>query len=260
MRLTSAPSRSAASSGSQPRPQTTLMTFQPAPRKNASSSWMILPLPRTGPSRRCRLQLTTKVRLSSSSLAASCSSATRLGLVHLAVAEERPDVLVAGVLDAAVVQVAVELSLVDRVHRAQAHRHGRELPEAGHEPRVRVGRQRPDLAVDDVRALLAEAVEVVLGENGPRGRPANTSRGPRGPGRRSGRRRRGGPGRGRSGSSRLRRASPPTHRSRCARRRPCPAAGPGARGSRRSSGSSADRPAPCPRRRGTRAPAPAGWC
>src|SRR3954466_14249978 len=41
----------------------TLMTFQPAPRKADSGSWMILPLPRTGPSSRCRLQLTTKVRL-----------------------------------------------------------------------------------------------------------------------------------------------------------------------------------------------------
>jgi hypothetical protein len=43
----------------------TLMTFQPAPRKFVSSSWMIFPLPRTGPSRRCRLQLMTKTRLSS---------------------------------------------------------------------------------------------------------------------------------------------------------------------------------------------------
>ena len=48
----------------------TLITFQPAPRKSPSSSWMILPLPRTGPSRRCRLQLTTKTRLSSFSRAA----------------------------------------------------------------------------------------------------------------------------------------------------------------------------------------------
>ena len=49
----------------------TLITFQPAPRNTASSSWMILPLPRTGPSRRCRLQLTTKIRLSSFSREAS---------------------------------------------------------------------------------------------------------------------------------------------------------------------------------------------
>ena len=68
--------------------------------------------------------------------------AARLGLVHLAVAEERPHVLVGGVLDAAVVQVLVELRLVDRVHRAEAHRHRRELPEVRHQPRVRVGRQR----------------------------------------------------------------------------------------------------------------------
>ena len=33
MRFTRAPSASAASSGSQSRPQMTLMTFQPAPRK-----------------------------------------------------------------------------------------------------------------------------------------------------------------------------------------------------------------------------------
>ncbi|CAM5691075.1 hypothetical protein STENM327S_02057 [Streptomyces tendae] len=70
MRLTRTPSRSWASSGSQVRSQTSLITFQPAPRKIDSSSWMILPLPRTGPSRRWRLQLTTKVRLSRPSRAA----------------------------------------------------------------------------------------------------------------------------------------------------------------------------------------------
>ena len=52
-------------------PQISLITFHPAPRKIASSSWMILPLPRTGPSSRCRLQLTTKIRLSSRSREAS---------------------------------------------------------------------------------------------------------------------------------------------------------------------------------------------
>ena len=60
---TRTPSTSRASSSSHSRPQMTLMTFQPAPRKTDSSSWMILPLPRTGPSRRCRLQLTTKVEV-----------------------------------------------------------------------------------------------------------------------------------------------------------------------------------------------------
>jgi len=51
----------------------TLMTFQPAPWNAASSSWMIFPFPRTGPSSRCRLQLTTQMRLSSPSRAASVS-------------------------------------------------------------------------------------------------------------------------------------------------------------------------------------------
>jgi hypothetical protein len=79
-----------ASSASQPLPQITLMTFQPAPRKIASSSWMILPLPRTGPSRRCRLQLMTNTRLSSFSRAGQANRAQRLRLVHLAVAHEGP--------------------------------------------------------------------------------------------------------------------------------------------------------------------------
>ncbi len=90
--------------------------------------------------------------------------AARLRLVHLAVAEEGPDVLLARVLDAAVVEVLVELRLVDGVHRADAHRHRRELPVVGQQPRVRVGRHGLDRPVDDVALLLAEAVELVLGE------------------------------------------------------------------------------------------------
>ncbi len=73
---------SRASSSSQRLPQITLMTFQPAPRNTASSSWMILPLPRTGPSRRCRLQLTTKMRLSSCSRAAIDSAPSVSGSSH----------------------------------------------------------------------------------------------------------------------------------------------------------------------------------
>ncbi|MCY1235797.1 hypothetical protein D9M72_484260 [compost metagenome] len=65
MRFISRPLVSRASRESHLLPHTTLITFQPAPRNSDSSSWMILPLPRTGPSRRCRLQLMTKIRLSS---------------------------------------------------------------------------------------------------------------------------------------------------------------------------------------------------
>ena len=102
----------------------------------------------------------TKVRLSSPSLRGHLDQAAAFRLVHLAVAEERPDVLVGGVLDAAVVQVVVEPGLVDRVHRAEAHRHRRELPEVRHQPRVRVRRE----AAAGVAVLLAEAVQLVGGQ------------------------------------------------------------------------------------------------
>ena len=88
--------------------------------------------------------------------------AERLDLVHLAVAQERPDMRVGRVGDAARVQVAVEPGLVDRADRADAHRHRRELPEVRHQPRVRVGRQ----AVGRVRLLLPEPVEL-LGRHAP---------------------------------------------------------------------------------------------
>ena len=84
-----------------------------------------------------------------------------LGLGHLAVAEERPHALVAGVGDAAVLEVAVEPCLVDRVDAGEAHRDGGELPEVRHQPRVGVRRQPGALAVLD---LLPEPVELLLVE------------------------------------------------------------------------------------------------
>ena len=115
-------SSSRAKSGSQSEPHSTLTTFQPAPAKRPSSSWMIEPLPRTGPSSRCRLQLTTKIRLSRPSRAASESAGERLRLVHLAVADERPHLAPGGLEDAAVLEVAQEARLVDRGDRPEAHR------------------------------------------------------------------------------------------------------------------------------------------
>ena len=135
----------------------TLMTFQPAPRKTASSSWITLPLPRTGPSRRCRLQLMTKTRLSSCSRVAMVERAERLRLVDLAVAHEAPHAALAGVVDLAVLQVAVEAGVVEGGDRAEAHRHRGELPEVGHQPGVRVARQAARRAAD----LPPEVVEVV---------------------------------------------------------------------------------------------------
>ena len=87
--------------------------------------------------------------------------AQRLGLTHLAVAEERPDVLLAGVLDAAVGEVAVETRLVDRVERGEPHRDRRELPEVRHQPGVRV---RREALADPVLHLLPEVPELLLGQ------------------------------------------------------------------------------------------------
>ena len=67
--------------------------------------------------------------------------AERLRLVGLAVAEERPDLLARRLLQAAILEVAVEARLVDRHDRAEAHRDRRELPEVRHQPRMRIRRQ-----------------------------------------------------------------------------------------------------------------------
>src|SRR5512134_2916230 len=118
IRRRSSPFVSRANSGSQREPQITLMTFQPAPRNTDSSSWMICPLPRTGPSSRCRLQLMTKMRLSSFSRAAS---------------EKRPHLLVGRRLEAAVLEILDEPRLVDRRERSDAHRDRGVFPEVGHQ-------------------------------------------------------------------------------------------------------------------------------
>ena len=82
-------------------------------------------------------------------------------LVHLAIAQEGPHVLLGGVLDAAGFQVFIKACLVNGVHRANAHGHGGELPEPWHQARVRVGGQTLAFTEGD---FLAEAVEVFLRE------------------------------------------------------------------------------------------------
>ena len=134
------------------------MTFQPAPRKRASSSWMILPLPRTGPSSRCRLQLMTKMRLSSFSRAASEIAPSDSGSSISPSPRNAQTLRPVAVDDAAVLQVAHEARLIDRHDRAEPHRHGRELPEVRHQPRMRIRRQ--PFAVD----FLPEVVELFFAE------------------------------------------------------------------------------------------------
>src|SRR5699024_9271588 len=53
----------------------------------------------------------------------------RFWLIHLTVTKECPHVLIRGVLDTAVMNVAVELCLVNSVQRADTHRNCWELPE-----------------------------------------------------------------------------------------------------------------------------------
>ncbi len=65
----------------------------------------------------------------------------RFGLVHLAVPDEAPDPARARVDEAAQEEVAVDVRLVDGGDRAEAHRHGGELPEVGERARVRVAGQ-----------------------------------------------------------------------------------------------------------------------
>src|SRR6266705_372435 len=140
------PSVSRANSGSQSEPHSTLTTFQPAPAYNPSSSWTIEPLPRTGPSSRCRLQLTTKTRLSRPSRAARkvwcfVGDGEMDEPESIAVAHEAPHLARGRLQKAAIGEVAHEARLVDRVQRTEPHRTRRELPETRHQPWVTVGRQ-----------------------------------------------------------------------------------------------------------------------
>src|SRR5438132_2297471 len=82
----------------------------------------------------------------------------RFGLVALAVAQERPYLAVLCSREPASIEVLEKARLVDRHQRAEAHRHGRELPEIGHEPRMGIGRDA--LAF----RFLPEVEQLLLGE------------------------------------------------------------------------------------------------
>ncbi len=65
--------------------------------------------------------------------------AARFWLIHFAIADEGPRVLLGGVFDSAKVQVAVEPRLVDRLSGAKTEGDGRVFPKVGELTRVRVG-------------------------------------------------------------------------------------------------------------------------
>ena len=122
---------------------------------------MILPLPRTGPSSCCRLQFTTKVRLSSSSRAATPMAPSDSGSPISPSPRNAQTCCWLVSLMPRLLHVAVEPGLVDRVEGGEAHRHGRELPEVRHQPRVRV---RREALADAVLHLLAEPGQLRLVE------------------------------------------------------------------------------------------------
>ena len=70
--------------------------------------------------------------------AGEADAAERFGFVAFAVAEEGPDADAVGLRQPAILQVAVEASMVDAHDRAEAHAHRGVLPEVRHQPRVRV--------------------------------------------------------------------------------------------------------------------------
>ncbi len=65
--------------------------------------------------------------------------AKRFRFIAFAVAEEAPHLLLRRVLEAAVLQVAIEAGLVNRHDGAEAHGNRGKLPVLRHEPRMRIG-------------------------------------------------------------------------------------------------------------------------
>ena len=120
---------------------------------------MIWPLPRTGPSSRCRLQLTTKMRLSSFSRAGSVMAPSDSGSSVSPSPRNAHTFVVRRLLQPAIFQVADEPRLVDRHDGAEPHRHRRIFPEIGHQPRMRIRRQAAAR-----RELAPEIVELFFGE------------------------------------------------------------------------------------------------
>src|ERR1019366_5244753 len=83
----------------------------------------------------------------------------RFGLVHLAVAEERPDLAVRCRNQFTALEIAHEARLIDRIDRPEAHRDRRELPEVFHEPWVRIGAE-----ARGITQFVAEVIEMIGGQ------------------------------------------------------------------------------------------------
>jgi hypothetical protein len=93
-------------------------------------------------------------------LLAACQRdrAEALGLVRLAVADERPHLAALARQDFPIFEVFEEAGLVDGHQRPEAHRDGREVPELRHQARVRIRGEAPAVH------LPAEMVELLFGD------------------------------------------------------------------------------------------------
>src|ERR1700733_14998863 len=98
-----------------------------------------------------------------------CDRAERFGFVHFAVAQECPDFPPGGLLQPAILEILDEPCVIDRLDRTQSHRHRGKLPEIGHQPRMRIGRQSStwlQLATEVLQLLLGyTALEIRAGIN-----------------------------------------------------------------------------------------------
>ena len=111
------------------------------------------------------MQLTTKIRLSSFSRAAS-ESAPSESTSSVSPSPTNAQTLRVGLLDQpAILQIPHEARLVDRVERANAHRNRRETPEIRHQPRVRIGREPGLVAqfVTEIQQLLVVEATFEIG-------------------------------------------------------------------------------------------------
>jgi hypothetical protein len=137
----------------------TLITFQPAPRKDPLELLDDLAVAAHRAVEALQVAVDDEDQVVEAFAAAQRNRAERLRLVAFAVAEERPDLAAFGLGEAAALQIFKESRLVDRHEGTQAHGHRRKLPEVGHQPRMRIRGYAPAFA------LLAEILQLLIGES-----------------------------------------------------------------------------------------------
>ncbi|MPM44892.1 hypothetical protein SDC9_91574 [bioreactor metagenome] len=86
-----------------------------------------------------------------------------LGLVHLAIAKHTPNLTARAIQQTAMREIAHEARVINAADRPDAHRTRGELPEVGHQPRVRIAR-KPLTARLQATQLLAVMLQIDLAQ------------------------------------------------------------------------------------------------